>query len=54
MTDKEILGGIESFREGYKALWKLGPEFRIPAKECMIVCSALEDFAYHRKISDKK
>lgn len=54
LTDEEVLSGIEDFRDGYESLCKLGTEFRITAKECLRIMQRLEEFAHHRKISDKK
>ena len=50
LTNKEVLEGVEVFQEAYMATWKLGPEFRLAAKEFVHVSIRFQEFARARGI----
>lgn len=50
LTNDEVLLGIEQFTEAYTATWKLGPEFRVNAKEFVKMAINFTDIARARKL----
>lgn len=52
LTNADVLQGFNEFTDGYLALYKLGPEFRIAANECSRLALAFQGFGRARGMKE--